>query len=212
MQHNIKGKKKYFYKGILFQYYGNAGSTVEVPSHCSAKEVNGVFQLKVPKVEVCNGQQIFVIVSLHLANGNVNMQVNGKEINILKMGMHTEAELTQSWLDGMIKICERLQLCHGINTNNDNIRKRKKETTWAIVHPQEGHISEVNYHSENCAIILPMTHNYENKTCCFCARMERYILYFFLTFTLYMSHFAYACKMRYPLNLVLESWEYLWFY
>ena len=21
-----------------------------------------------------------------------------------------------------------------------------------------------------------------------------------------------ACKMRYPLNLVLESWEYLWFY
>ena len=29
---------------------------------------------------------------------------------------------------------------------------------------------------------------------------------------MYMSHFAYACKMRYPLNLVLESWEYLWFY
>ena len=27
-----------------------------------------------------------------------------------------------------------------------------------------------------------------------------------------MSHFAYACKMRYPLNLVLESWEYLSFY
>ena len=24
-----------------------------------------------------------------------------------------------------------------------------------------------------------------------------------------MSHFNYACKMRYPLNLVLESWEYL---
>ena len=28
----------------------------------------------------------------------------------------------------------------------------------------------------------------------------------------YMSHFAYACKMRYPLDLVLEIWEYLWFY
>ena len=28
----------------------------------------------------------------------------------------------------------------------------------------------------------------------------------------YMSHFAYACKMWYPLNLALESWEYLWFY
>ena len=27
-----------------------------------------------------------------------------------------------------------------------------------------------------------------------------------------MSHFAYACKMRYPLNLVLEKSEYLWFY
>ena len=27
-----------------------------------------------------------------------------------------------------------------------------------------------------------------------------------------MSHFAYACKMRYPLNLVLENIEYLWFY
>ena len=28
----------------------------------------------------------------------------------------------------------------------------------------------------------------------------------------YMSHFSYSCKMRYPLNLVLENWEYLWFY
>ena len=27
-----------------------------------------------------------------------------------------------------------------------------------------------------------------------------------------MSHFSYACKMRCPLNLVLESWKYLWFY
>ena len=27
-----------------------------------------------------------------------------------------------------------------------------------------------------------------------------------------MSHFSYTCKMRCPLNLVLESWEYLWFY
>ena len=29
---------------------------------------------------------------------------------------------------------------------------------------------------------------------------------------MYMSHVSYACKMRYPLNLVLESWEYLWSY
>ena len=29
---------------------------------------------------------------------------------------------------------------------------------------------------------------------------------------IYMSHFAYVCKMRCPLNLVLESWEYLWSY
>ena len=27
-----------------------------------------------------------------------------------------------------------------------------------------------------------------------------------------MSHFAYACKMRCPLNLVLENSEYLWYY
>ena len=27
-----------------------------------------------------------------------------------------------------------------------------------------------------------------------------------------MSHFSYACKMRFPLNLVLESSEYLWSY
>ena len=26
------------------------------------------------------------------------------------------------------------------------------------------------------------------------------------------SHFSYACKMRYPLNLVLDNSEYLWFY
>ena len=31
-------------------------------------------------------------------------------------------------------------------------------------------------------------------------------------FKIYMSHFAYVCKMRCPLNLVLESWEYLWSY
>ena len=28
----------------------------------------------------------------------------------------------------------------------------------------------------------------------------------------HMSHFAYACKMRCPLNLVLENWENLHFY
>ena len=33
-----------------------------------------------------------------------------------------------------------------------------------------------------------------------------------VNFSIYMSHFAYACKMQYPLNLVLESWEHLWFY
>ena len=32
------------------------------------------------------------------------------------------------------------------------------------------------------------------------------------TLLINMSHFSYACKMRYPLNLVLENWEYLWFY
>ena len=31
-------------------------------------------------------------------------------------------------------------------------------------------------------------------------------------FRVNMSHFSYSCKMRYPLNLVLENWEYLWFY
>ena len=29
---------------------------------------------------------------------------------------------------------------------------------------------------------------------------------------MYMSHFSYSCKMWYPLNLVLENLEYLWFY
>ena len=29
---------------------------------------------------------------------------------------------------------------------------------------------------------------------------------------IYMSHFSYSCKMQYPLNLVLDNWEYLWFY
>ena len=33
-----------------------------------------------------------------------------------------------------------------------------------------------------------------------------------LTIKIHVSHFAYACKMRYPLNLVLENSEYLWFY
>ena len=29
---------------------------------------------------------------------------------------------------------------------------------------------------------------------------------------IYMSHFSYSCKMWCTLNLVLESWENLWFY
>ena len=29
---------------------------------------------------------------------------------------------------------------------------------------------------------------------------------------IYMSHFSYMCKLWYPLNLVLESWEHLWSY
>ena len=38
------------------------------------------------------------------------------------------------------------------------------------------------------------------------------ILRLALLVSIYMSHFAYACKMRCPLNLVLEKSEYLWFY
>ena len=34
----------------------------------------------------------------------------------------------------------------------------------------------------------------------------------FKTRDIYMSHFSYTCKMRYPLNLVLENCKYLWFY
>ena len=33
-----------------------------------------------------------------------------------------------------------------------------------------------------------------------------------VNFSIYMSHFTYMCKMRCPLNLVLENSEYLWFY
>ena len=39
-----------------------------------------------------------------------------------------------------------------------------------------------------------------------------YLNVILLVFEIHMSHFAYACKMRYPLNLVLEKSEYLWFY
>ena len=58
-------------------------------------------------------------------------------------------------------------------------------------------------------------------TCIACLSYEHGSLYLFSvkrtpTLTqnspINMSHFAYACKMRYPLNLVLEKSEYLWFY
>ena len=43
--------------------------------------------------------------------------------------------------------------------------------------------------------------------------IRHYLLCDYLHFTtksvIDMSHFAYACKMRYPLNLVLENIEYL---
>ena len=37
-------------------------------------------------------------------------------------------------------------------------------------------------------------------------------IFFFKIQNINMSHFSYACKMRYLLNLVLENWEYLWYY
>ena len=40
-------------------------------------------------------------------------------------------------------------------------------------------------------------------TCAYCNEADSIV---------HMSHFAYACKMRYPLNLVLENIEYLHFY
>ena len=45
------------------------------------------------------------------------------------------------------------------------------------------------------------------KTCVYISRFVSWLL-----LGIYMSHFSYACKMRYPLNLVLENCEYLWFY
>ena len=54
--------------------------------------------------------------------------------------------------------------------------------------------------------------NTGNKITCTVTCIENYIYIIYIYIYIYMSHFAYACKMRYPLNLVLEKSEYLWFY
>ena len=61
--------------------------------------------------------------------------------------------------------------------------------------------------------ILKTVLNYQKKTPShFTAHVEieRQILFFFFSFARvtevrHMSHFAYACKMQYPLNLVLQN-------
>ena len=65
------------------------------------------------------------------------------------------------------------------------------------------HIQPNIYHAVNEVLYLfhtePHTYHVLDK-----------VLYLFGTESyIYMSHFAYVCKMRCPLNLVLESWEYL---
>ena len=48
----------------------------------------------------------------------------------------------------------------------------------------------------------------------YCVRMVNCMVGYLVIYVnlIHMSHFSYACKMRCPLNLVLKSWEYLWFY
>ena len=45
-----------------------------------------------------------------------------------------------------------------------------------------------------------------------CNKASKKDSHFGMTHVIHMSHFAYACKMRCPLNLVLENSEYPWFY
>ena len=59
--------------------------------------------------------------------------------------------------------------------------------------------------SKNPEISLSSRNNPEMSQCSLDVPM-------LVNFSIYMSHFSYVCKMRYLLNLVLESWEYLWSY
>ena len=58
-------------------------------------------------------------------------------------------------------------------------------------------------------LVYPIIHNLVSAHClhtCILSMSSVYCL------EMHMSHFAYACKMQCPLNLVLENSEYLWFY
>ena len=166
-------KKDYFYKGILFQEYGNDQSTIDIPVSCSVQEIDGTFHLRVLKVETCNGEQVSVDMCLHLANGHISMTVHNQNINIARLGLATTADLNQRWIDGMVKISSSLRLCHGLQMDNELIKASKEHITWSTVHPQQGEISTANLHSKACGIVLGMTHNYNNKTWSSCSRMKR---------------------------------------
>ena len=75
------------------------------------------------------------------------------------------------------------------------------------------YVRHVENHIENCVEVWKKYHHTLWHVLKLCGRF----LFSSLIFTHFsnvrhMSHFSYACKMWCPLNLVLESWEYLWSY
>ena len=66
---------------------------------------------------------------------------------------------------------------------------------------------------QNSLHMLLKTLPFHNFVCGRLISMSKEVLPTSPTYAIkHMSHFSYACKMRYLLNLVLESWEYLWSY
>ena len=67
------------------------------------------------------------------------------------------------------------------------------------------HTITLQKHPQNQTVGIPFFDTFESI-------MIKVLTYGSVRVYIYMSHFTYECKMWYPLNLVLESWEYLWFY
>ena len=80
----------------------------------------------------------------------------------------------------------------------------KQNLIWCPkIHLVKLKLNEQNNYAYGCRLFFTF---YFTKLITFCSWLSAFCLH------IYMSHFSYGCKMRYPLNLVLESWEYLWSY
>ena len=145
---------------------------LNVPEFCDWKIENGYFKIKVPKLDLFDGDTVYFDYCVHGETGRMTLHVRNVEIDVERFGLSRHVTLDQVWIDSVIHLTDVIKLCKGYMDHSEYLSIQKVTTNAAVVHQWNSLLgTEVDavlrVHDHNCEVVKKITST--GKTCRLCA-------------------------------------------